>query len=131
MVLRRKANQINVRLFSMSEATPAETTTAPAQPELTSDLQALVDFIDAEVAAINGLPKKSNYHNARRSAYMTIRNLIIPPPPKPAKAPKEKKEPKVKQTKEEKAAAKAAATAEHTTPEVEGETVVTPIEEGA
>ena len=115
----------------MSEANETSTT-APAQPELTSDLQALVDFIDAEVTAINGLPKKSNYHNARRSAYMTIRNLIIPPPPKPEKAPKEPKAPKApKQTKEEKAAAKAAATAEHTTPEVEGETVVTPIEEGA
>ena len=119
----------------MSEVNETNTTAAEAPapaPALTPDLQALVDFIDGEVKTINGLPKKSNYHNARRSAYITIRNLIIPPPPKPEKVKPAKADKPAKKTKEEKAAEKATpAQPAAATPEVEGESVVVPFEEGA
>lgn len=51
------------------------------------------DYCVEQVAEIEALPKKSNYHNARRSTFKAIKNLISPPPPKPVK---EKKEPKAK-----------------------------------
>jgi hypothetical protein len=55
-----------------------------------TDPEAIIGFIDENVAAILAMDKKSNYHNARRSAFMQVRNLIAPPPPKPKKEKKSK-----------------------------------------
>lgn len=84
-----------------------------AAVELSTEAQAIVDAIDVEVGKIDALPKKSNYHNARRAAFKQIRNMIAPPAPKPEK---------VKATKG-KASGKEAAPATET-PEIEGETHV-------
>lgn len=108
----------------MSDEAVTETVVAGVE-----DVATIAARCKEEIAAIDGLPKKSNYHNARKSAYKAILDLIEPPAPKPVKEKKPKK------TKEEKAAekaeAKAAAAAGNSTPEVEGETSVEPIEEGA
>lgn len=81
--------------------------------ELSAEAQAIVDAIDVEVTKIDALPKKSNYHNARRAAFKQVRNMIAPPAPKPEK---------VKASKG-KASGKEAAPATET-PEIEGETHV-------
>lgn len=65
-----------------------ETVETPA-PAVT--VQQILDLCNDKISEIEKLDKKSNYHNARRSTFKAIRDLIQPPPPKPKKEPKAKK----------------------------------------
>lgn len=65
---------------------PAEAEAAVEAPQGTSDVQEIFDFAKNEVEKIEASEKKSNYHNARRSAYKTIMEMIHPTPPKPKKS---------------------------------------------
>ena len=67
----------------------------------------IIEFIDGEISAVNALPKKSNYHNARRAQSKRIRDFIDPPPPPEPKPEKEKKAPKPKKEAKPKAEPKA------------------------
>jgi antitoxin component of RelBE/YafQ-DinJ toxin-antitoxin module len=73
-----------------TENVPEEAEAAVEAPVGVTDTDAIIEFLDKEISDINALPKKSNYHNARRSAYKTVRDLISPPPPKPPKVKKSK-----------------------------------------
>src|SRR5262245_21841224 len=64
-----------------TEATAAEA--APAAPELSEDLKSVVEFLDIKIKEIVDSGKTSNYHNARKSAFKQVRELILPTPPKP------------------------------------------------
>jgi hypothetical protein len=63
---------------------------ATAAPASKVDAQAVADFCQDRIDEIDKLGKKSNYHNARKSAYKSIRDLINPPAPKPEKEKKSK-----------------------------------------
>lgn len=74
-----------------AEGAESNASDVPAEAEAVveagvDDVKDVYDFAKSKVEEINKLPKKSNYHNARRSAYKSIMELIIPTPPKPKKS---------------------------------------------
>ena len=79
---------------SETEVAGAAPATAASNGEVVAgvtDANQIVEFIDTEVDTIKALPKESVYQNARKRALMQVRNLILPPPPKPFKEKKAKK----------------------------------------
>ena len=66
----------------MTQMEALESTATP----LSAELQAVVNFCDAKIQEIQESEKKSNYHNARRSAFKQVREMILPTPPKKTKA---------------------------------------------
>jgi len=87
-------NPVEAPAEAAPEAPVEEAAPAPALEPLSDEMQGMVEYLDGEIAKIEESGKKNNYHNARRSAFKQVRNLILPPPPKPVKAPKEPKPPK-------------------------------------